>query len=196
MKCGDFFFSFGFLYLWQTILFFWDYVYFCTFSTASTSTNAPSSMLLHFFLLKFYFILLMEMQSFTCTSSFMGMGFWRGFVVVSWFWVLWVSGVGLWWLRGCGFVVNLWLWVCGYGFSVVIYGCGGSMVVGFWWLWYVVVGLWWLWVCGGFVAMGCGLGLWWFGVGCRHVVVCYGLTASVVWVWLESVGKKIKNMNY
>jgi hypothetical protein len=54
--------------------------------------------------------------------------------VVVGLWVLWVSGVGLWWLRGYGFVVNLWLWVCGYGFPAVICGCGGSVVVGFWWL--------------------------------------------------------------
>ena len=40
------------------------------------------------------------------------------------------------------------------------------------------------------MAVGCGLGLWWFGVGCRHVIVCCGLTAGVV--WLGSVGKKNK----
>ena len=178
MKCGDFFFHLGFCICGQTILFFWDFVCFCTFSTTSTSTNAPNSMLLHFFLLNFYFILLMEMQSFMCIGSFVGMGFWHGFVMVSWLWVLWVSSVGLWWLRGCGFVVNLWLWVCGYEFPAVICGCGGFVDVGFWWLWYVAVGLWRL----------CGYGLWWFGMGWRHVVVCCGLPTGMV--WLGSVGKK------
>ena len=49
----------------------------------------------------------MEMQSFTCIGSFMGMGFWRGFVVVSW------------------------LWVCGYyGFPAWV--CGGSVAMGLW----------------------------------------------------------------
>ena len=52
----------------------------------------------------------MEMQSFTCTGSFVGMGFWHGFVGIMGF--------------RRGFVVALWLWVCGESVAVGLRGKG------------------------------------------------------------------------
>ncbi len=67
----EIFFSFGFLYLWAKNFILFGFCMFLQLlhGHGVKSSNAPSSMLLHFFLLNFYFILLMEMQSFTCTCS-------------------------------------------------------------------------------------------------------------------------------
>jgi hypothetical protein len=105
--------------------------------------------------------------------------------------------MGLWWFRGCGFVgimgfkrgfvVTLWLWVCGESMAMGLWvrvsdsdlllwwlrGCGFLVAVicgcGFVtapWLW--VVGL----VCVGLVWVA---GMWWFVVGCLPVWCGWGV---------------------